>query len=67
MKVIDYLHHYVSKNKVLQCDVILEGARMLEVCVKVYGYKVEYLGQEIIKLAGSTKMKSTNNEGIGIL
>ncbi|GJQ86745.1 hypothetical protein Trydic_g5544, partial [Trypoxylus dichotomus] len=61
INVIDYMHQYVSKNKMVNFEVMLEGARTLEVCVKVYGCKVDYLSQEIIKLV-NTKQATAEKE-----
>lgn len=63
LKVIDYIDHYISKNKI-DSETMLIGARTLEVCVKVYGCKVDYLSQEVIKLANNMALaKSNKNKG----
>lgn len=66
VKIIDYINDFVSNN-LIDSDTMLIVATTLDICIKVVEYKVEYLENEIKRLAANIEEPIAKRTGTYLL
>lgn len=59
------MNAYISSN-LIEPETLLVAASTLDICIKVYSYKVEYIGNEVERLVANNNISTIRNTGIYI-